>query len=605
MMDFRSLASHEFSELLERLTAETAATVDAAVRQARQEAHVTIDAQRAEIDEYVAMRATLSASLQEAEERLEELIRERDVHARALEAAQLECELAREEQQRAETARAEAETARSEAETAYLEAEAARADSETARAEAEAGYASAEAARSQAEAAYYEAETARAQAEAAYQDADAARAQVEAAYHDAEAARARAEAAYHEAEAARVEAEAARTEADASRLQAEAARADAEAARAQAETARLDAEAARLDAEAGRAEAEAARLDAEGGRADAEAARADMERELAEIRALLLEMDVLRAERDEALAAEARFRDGLIGAEREIAELQAASAASAAFASEAGTELLGSSTDRLLSLFARIEPSGTDTDILGSLANALAMEFSRVALFSVAGRRLEGVLRVGFDLRTDASNLAIPLTVDSLLTRAAAAGTFEALSDNSADGTRTLFGGAPGLALALPIVTDGNTVAVLYADDSGQPAASQAEMDRKITIARLLLGHATPFLGRVQSDPGALDELRDYAALLIAELEYTYDADVRAGTKDDALRQKLTENLDCARRIYAQRVADQGPRAAALLDAQLAATTRQKASDRFGRDLAQVSSPTGEGAPRTAAAAAS
>lgn len=325
-------------------------------------------------------------------------------------------------------------------------------------------------------------------------------------------------------------------------------------------------EAAKLERE--RATADAVRL--EDARAQAEAARLELEFQLTETRT--------RLERTEALHA------GRTGDEQRAAE-------------EAAETL-----DRLLAQFARIAGCASSSQVLTALTDALAAEFARVALFSVAANRLEGMVQVGFELRDDASNLAIPLTVDSLLTRAVAANAVELLTEDAADGARSLFGGAPGLALALPVPVHGEPVAVIYADDSGARAAA-AEDERKIRIARLLLAHAMQVLERLTNEGGALAELRDYATLLVAELEYTYVSDRSAGANEDTLRQKLADNLECARRIFAQRVAGQGPRTARLLDEQIAASIKEKETEEFGRQLAAVAGEGEAASPRTAAAA--
>jgi hypothetical protein len=55
---------------------------------------------------------------------------------------------------------------------------------------------------------------------------------------------------------------------------------------------------------------------------------------------------------------------------------------------------------------------------------------------------------------------------------------------------------------------------------------------------------------------------------------------------EDDLRSRLKDNLDCARRLYAQRVTSDGVAIAApLLDEQLVALQAARASTSFGRDL--------------------
>jgi hypothetical protein len=54
----------------------------------------------------------------------------------------------------------------------------------------------------------------------------------------------------------------------------------------------------------------------------------------------------------------------------------------------------------------------------------------------------------------------------------------------------------------------------------------------------------------------------------------------------------LKDNLECAKRLYAQRVVSDGvPAAAPLLDEALAATLQEKAGTPFGQDLAGAGRP--------------
>src|SRR5439155_16212288 len=69
-------------------------------------------------------------------------------------------------------------------------------------------------------------------------------------------------------------------------------------------------------------------------------------------------------------------------------------------------------------------------EVLTEIVSGLSTEFARVALFCVRGNRLEGEHQVGFDFKGDITNVAMPLSVDSLLTRAATSGRIERLSAN-------------------------------------------------------------------------------------------------------------------------------------------------------------------------------
>ena len=62
------------------------------------------------------------------------------------------------------------------------------------------------------------------------------------------------------------------------------------------------------------------------------------------------------------------------------------------------------------------------------LVDALASEFSRVALFHVNGNRLEGRRQTGFDFGSDISKVAVPLTKGSALAEAVRSGRVQGLT---------------------------------------------------------------------------------------------------------------------------------------------------------------------------------
>jgi hypothetical protein len=114
-----------------------------------------------------------------------------------------------------------------------------------------------------------------------------------------------------------------------------------------------------------------------------------------------------------------------------------------------------------------------------------------------------------------------------------------------------------------------------------------------------VLRHAVALLMRMTSELRTLAELREHASRLLNHVADMYAADVDAGTQGSELHARLTENVECARRLYAQRVEIEGPAAAALLDEELAKLIETKAGTPFGRDLTEVAG----GAQATAAEA--
>ena len=55
-----------------------------------------------------------------------------------------------------------------------------------------------------------------------------------------------------------------------------------------------------------------------------------------------------------------------------------------------------------------------------------------------------------------------------------------------------------------------------------------------------------------------LNELRDYAAMLLQEAQEMYSADSEAEKSDDERRSRLKDTIECARQLYAQRAALEG-----------------------------------------------
>ena len=91
------------------------------------------------------------------------------------------------------------------------------------------------------------------------------------------------------------------------------------------------------------------------------------------------------------------------------------------------------------------------------------------------GNRLEGAHQIGFDLTSDIGKVMMPLAMDSLLTRAVSSGRTEHVSGEDRQQPSAVRR-TPTCALAMPIIVDGEAMAVVYADDSGQAADSQEAM---------------------------------------------------------------------------------------------------------------------------------
>ena len=455
--------------------------------------------------------------------------------------------------------------------------------------------------------------------------------------NDAQAARAAADSARVASETARTAADAAREEAAAARYQIEASHAESETARTRAETA-LQQEAAEKATLAEQVAALRAALDAQAAeqqqtaqtvtdlRTQLQDAHAAVQSRAAEAADAVQKLDAieqtsaghatarneLQGRLEAAADQERQLRQRDADLQQEIDRLRSAAEVAAQAAAEAAAAWATGATsfdaqqareledlradlatraaqplNRLLAVFQSLADRTTLPDVLTTVVNGLSREFSRVAFFSIRANRLEGVHQVGFDLKSDISKVVIPLTMDSLLRQAVTSGRMERLtSSDFAEATPAPFGGSPACAVALPIVVHGETLAVIYGDDSGHAELDPESANLRMTFAELLLRHSQPMLAALSTDAKGLAELRDYATLLVSELEYAYTADAGAGKKGSELQARLLENLQCARRIFAQRVASERAPAGHLLEERLATFVTERAGTAFGRDLA-------------------
>jgi hypothetical protein len=236
--------------------------------------------------------------------------------------------------------------------------------------------------------------------------------------------------------------------------------------------------------------------------------------------------------------------------------------------------------------------ASSTADLLGRLAQQLSKEFCRVALFRVHGNRLQGEHQVGFDYTTEVRKIAMPLSVDSLLTRVVSSKEVERLNGQElADESKGApFRGSPTLALALPVLLRGDAIAVVYVDNWDQQASApgRGSDERSALFARLVIRQAGVLFIGLAHEMRTLTELREYAAALLKGAEQMYSADVDARINEEALRNRLEDNVACARQLFSQRAALEGPAAAGLLEEQIAATIEADPSAPFVRDLAAI-----------------
>jgi hypothetical protein len=357
---------------------------------------------------------------------------------------------------------------------------------------------------------------------------------------------------------------------------------------------RNDLDTAREEASTARARADALAADLEAARAQLEEAHADRLRFEETAAAATSQAEAAEAKLEAVTALFKTSNSRVRALERAQEEHERAVRGLQAKLSSQGTSSDGEVgvvpvLDELLGSFEALSAATSITDVLTTLTEQLAGDFSRVALFRVKGNRLEGEHQIGLDLPADVGKVVMPLGMDSLLTRAASAGELLRLAGSElADSSRAPFAGSPSCALALPIVVNAETLAVVYADDSGQAESERAPIDleRSARVADALGRHTVALITRLSSELKALAELRAYADLLLKEMEQMYTADVEAGQSGQTLMNLLKSNLEYARSIYASRVAHEGADAATLLEDQISLAIDTQADTPFGRDLA-------------------
>ena len=286
---------------------------------------------------------------------------------------------------------------------------------------------------------------------------------------------------------------------------------------------------------------------------------------------------------NDALQAEANARELAANAEAEIARAQADIGRL-----RSDVDRLGALLDSSIHAIDELASTASVSDLLASLVRQLSVEFSRVALFRVKGNRLEGEYQIGFDETTDVTKLVLPLNVDSLITRAASSGVVEQVKGVELDeSSRAPFGGTPATALALPVTFQGETIAVVYAD-SDLIEGEAHSYDASAGFAKLMVRATAVLMVRLSQELKTLNELREYAAMLLQEAEEMYSADLQSERSEEERRSRLRDTVECARQLYAQRASLEGAAAATLLDDRIAARIEAEPTTPFGRDLAAV-----------------
>ena len=182
---------------------------------------------------------------------------------------------------------------------------------------------------------------------------------------------------------------------------------------------------------------------------------------------------------------------------------------------EAGAKSAAAELAHLRSAFERLDAASTVAEGLNVLASSLKVLFSRVALFHVHGGRLVGGLQTGTKSATTTSH-TVPLTKGTAIAEAVQSGRAHQLSrEELRDANSLPFGGDPSTALLLPVSLEGGTIAMLYADDSGQNPSEHFDPQRVAISAEVLVLHSIPMLSRLS----AQEKTAAYERQLLSELK--------------------------------------------------------------------------------------
>lgn len=238
---------------------------------------------------------------------------------------------------------------------------------------------------------------------------------------------------------------------------------------------------------------------------------------------------------------------------------------------------------------AALQAATNTLELLIALADQVRSVFPRVAVFHLKGSALHGVYQAGFDLRRDVSKIVVPLSVESVLSRAVNTGATVSLTATETNGATPLpLGAAVANVCAMPVEAAGRTIAVIYGDDADRPVDPIQHADR-VKMAEQWRAGALGRLQRLAADPELLAELDGYAASLLDEVESMYMLDVGLGLHPAALVDRLTANLTYAQDACARRFASAGIPEADIFDERLTALLDLKATTPFGRHLAIAS----------------
>lgn len=312
---------------------------------------------------------------------------------------------------------------------------------------------------------------------------------------------------------------------------------------------------------------------------DAQVAQVERDRD-AKVAAATARLAEIERERD---AHAARVAEIERERDRQNATLQAAQGSSPARSEavvlerEADLALL----DRLLGGLRAIDTARTLTEVLDAVAVHAARETARVAVLLIRGDRFHGWRAAGFDatLREGAA-IDVDMREGGIVTRAARTGRRAATSDREAMPAAVATLSPPSFAalppdrvgLAVPVAVGGHVVAVVYADDVGDPSprvpsawpeaieilvrhaarALESLTAAKAVAAARAIPPAAETTGAASESPD--EAAKRYARLLVLEIKLYHQPAVEAGRRAKDLAERLALQIARARALYEERI---------------------------------------------------
>ena len=227
----------------------------------------------------------------------------------------------------------------------------------------------------------------------------------------------------------------------------------------------------------------------------------------------------------------------------------------------------GVQAESVLRAMRTIDAARSLSDALGSLVRGAAEHAPRAGLFILNGTRLDEWSVSGVE---PLSHQPVDLQHSGLLRAAATrGGRVSAPGGGSAPSFAVLPDGRA--AAAVPLMLDGQPIAVLYADEG--PSAGGPEQPGWADAVELLARHGAACLAHLTAvrslqllqggngqrrggvaPPDDEQSARRYAKLLVSEIKLYNEGAVRVGRERHDLLQRLRAEIDRARRLYEDRV---------------------------------------------------